>query len=288
MVQSMTAFARTEHTADWGRLVCEIRTLNHRYLEIALRLPEELRSLEGAVRKQIGSHLKRGKVDLTIRLKREQGSASELTLNQDLAGQLANLHRELEHRISAARSADLGVLMNWPGLISEGEVDFRPISSAAGELVNNCLAAVSEARQREGDELKSLVESRLDQIDIHTEQVRGWLPDIRLALAERLRGKVEEICKSVDAERIEQEIAILAQKADVDEELDRLRTHLGEMRRVLQTDEPIGRRLDFLTQELHREANTLGAKSVDKRTSGIGVDLKVLIEQIREQVQNIE
>ena len=288
MVASMTAFARTQKEFDWGSLSWEIRSVNHRYLEPALRLPEMLRPIEPRVRETLRRRLGRGKLDCQLRFQTSNGAAQSLGLDRDLLATLTSLGQEVRGVADDAAPLSVADLLKWPGVLQEPEPDMEAIAASAFELFEATLDDLDAARQREGSELAAIIEKRLEGISRIVGEVRTLLPDIlarqKTLIEERLAGFREEL----DPTRIEQEIALLAQKCDVDEELDRLETHVTEVRRVLTLNEPIGRRLDFLMQELNREANTLSSKSVVAETSLNAVELKVLIEQIREQVQNIE
>jgi uncharacterized protein (TIGR00255 family) len=270
-----------------------MRSVNHRYLEIGLRLPEEFRSLEPAVRDILGAHLSRGKVDVTLRYTRSQDAAdhasqNELVLNTGLAQRLLDIHKELQQLSTIRKEADLNQLMRWPGLVSERTPDSESMQKAALELLSRGAAELNASRSREGEKLVALILERLDVVSSVVQQVRGWLPEIREALRQRLLNRVADLPQPLDPGRIEQEVVLLAQKIDVDEELDRLDAHVTEARRVAKLAEPVGRRLDFLMQEFNRESNTLSSKSIDQRSTKAAVELKVLIEQMREQVQNIE
>ena len=289
MIYSMTAFASGRCETEYGQLALELRSLNHRYLELALRLPDDLRAAEPMVREALGNHLQRGKVDCNIKLKRRPGAGGvELTLNMQLASQLEKLAAELSATMTTATPASIADWLRWPGVVEELEPDLAPLHDALAELLNATIAELVGFRGREGQRLKTMIEDRLIAVEGLTTQVHEWLPEIRLAMRARLDEKMAALSQRVDPDRLEQELAILLQKLDIDEELDRLGAHLAEVRHTLELDKPVGRRLDFLMQELHREANTLGSKSVDARTTQVSVDLKVLIEQMREQVQNIE
>jgi len=289
MIRSMTGFARIERQYDFGRLSWEMRSVNHRYLEFGLRLPEEFRALEADIRKCLGDYLSRGKIDATLRFSEASGVAgSGLALNTALAGELLEVYGEMAKLASNDQPADLSQLLKWPGLIEEKRPDPAPLKAAAMELLAEAALELQAGRGREGEDMAAAVRERLANIEILTTDVRAWLPEIRAALKQKMLDRVADLELTLEPGRIEQEIAILAQKIDVDEELDRLDAHVKEAYRVLSLDEPVGRRLDFLMQEFNRESNTLSSKSVDKRTSKAAVDLKVLIEQMREQVQNVE
>jgi len=289
MIRSMTGFARVERQFDFGRLSWEMRSVNHRYLEFGLRLPEEFRPLEADIRKCLGHYLSRGKIDVTLRFREAQGAAgSGLQLNLPLARELLNMHQELAGLTSVDQTADISKLLHWPGLVEEKRPDPAPLQAAAMELLAEGAQELQAGRRREGEQMANAIRERLQGVADLTTQVRAWLPEIRTALRQRMLDRIADMKQPLEPGRIEQEVAFLAQKIDVDEELDRLDAHVKEAYRVLELNEPVGRRLDFLMQEFNRESNTLSSKSVDQRTSKAAVDLKVLIEQMREQVQNVE
>ena len=289
MIRSMTGFASAEHQYPFGRLTWELRSVNHRYLEIGFRVPEEFRVIEPGIRKVLGDHLSRGKVDASLRFTPSAESASSsLVLNRKLLERLMALHEEVLEVSNLRQEADAQSLMRWPGVIEEQSPDPEPLHAAALELLEKAAAGLQSARQREGVEMDKAIRERLDSIERYVGQVRGWLPDIREGLKQKLLTRVADLKQPLEPGRLEQEVAFLAQKIDVDEELDRLDAHVKEARLVLERDDPVGRRLDFLTQEFNRESNTLSSKSVDNRTTQAAVELKVAIEQMREQVQNIE
>lgn len=288
MIKSMTGFAAQGEQFDFGRLGWEVRSVNHRYLEYSLRLPEEFRPLEPKVRDILGRHVKRGKIDATLRFHPMGGAGGGVALNRELASQLLALHGDLAVMADRKNKVDVTQLLRWPGLVTEALADPAPLHAAALELLDQAGASLVAVRAREGEKMAEMVSERLDGVSAITAQVREWLPEIRVALRERMRERVAELGATLDPERLEQEVAMLAQKMDVDEELDRLDAHVAEAHRTLQRDKPVGRRLDFLMQEFNREANTLSSKSVDQRTTQASVELKVLIEQMREQVQNVE
>jgi len=288
MIRSMTAFASAEASTPWGQFACELRSVNHRYLEVAVRLPEEFRSLEPKLRDAVAQRMSRGKLDLALRMKREAGSNVNLKLNVPLARELFRIARELgTHAPDLAPGTRLEAL-GWPGMIVEPDADAQEQQQAWLALLERVLADFVAARQREGERLLVFLRERLDGIERTVSDVRGWMPEIRAAQKTRLDAKLAEIQQQVDPGRIEQELVLALSKLDVDEELDRLTAHVAEARAILTRPEPAGRRLDFMLQEFNREANTLGSKSVDQRTTRASVELKVLIEQLREQVQNVE
>lgn len=287
MIRSMTAFASAESATSLGSLAFELRSVNHRYLEVNPRLPEELRALEPLLRERIAARLTRGKIDVNLRFRPIQVGAAELKLDQALLAQLGVIARELMLDIPHLR-VDFTELLNWPGVLTEQNVDSDGLKQAVLDLLDQAIEDMLATRQREGDRLAEFINERLDAIERIVTDVRGWLPDIRAAARTRLEMRIAEIKQPLDSGRLEQELVLQLQKLDVDEELDRLGSHIAEARRILKLQEASGRRLDFLMQEFNREANTLGSKSVDQRTTQSAVELKVLIEQIREQVQNIE
>ena len=291
MTRSMTGFAGAEAQHDFGRLGWELRSVNHRYLEIGMRLPEDFRPIEGEIRRVLGETLSRGKVDVVLRFKPEESaSAGRLSLNNALAAQLLSLHRQLGEIGEITADPQLMSLLRWPGVVQEEPTDPEPLHEAALDLLREATVNLHETRAREGQELENALRERLDGIAHWVGEIRGWLPEIRDALRQKMTDRIADFSQKPDLDpgRLEQEVAFLSQKMDVDEELDRLDAHVAETRRVLDMDEPVGRRLDFLMQEFNREANTLSSKSVDQRTTQAAVELKVLVEQMREQSLNIE
>lgn len=289
MIRSMTGFASAERVFEFGRLTWELRSVNHRYLEIGFRLPEEFRSLEPEIRRALGKFLSRGKIDASLRFTPSaEASSSNLVLNHKLLGRLYELHRETCEAGGLEQDPDAQALMRWSGVIEEQAPDPQPMRQAALELVAEAAAGLQSSRTREGEQMDVAIRERLDTIEQIVAQVREWLPGIREGLKLKLLSRIEDLKQPLEPGRLEQEIAFLAQKIDVDEELDRLAAHVKEARLVLERDDPVGRRLDFLMQEFNRESNTLSSKSVDNRTTQASVELKVAIEQMREQVQNIE
>ena len=289
MIRSMTGFARVERQHDFGRLSWEMRSLNHRYLDFGLRLPEEFRPLEGDIRKCLGQYLSRGKIEATLRFTEAPGATgSGLKLNLAMAQELLNIHADMDRLAATEQQADISQLLKWPGLIEEKRPDPAPLQAAAMELLIEAAQELQAGRGREGEQMANAIRERLTGVAALTASIRSWLPDIRSALKQKMLDRIADLPVPLDPGRIEQEVAILSQKIDVDEELDRLDAHVEEVYRVLDLTEPVGRRLDFLMQEFNRESNTLSSKSIDQRTTQAAVDLKVLIEQMREQVQNVE
>jgi uncharacterized protein (TIGR00255 family) len=286
MIRSMTAYANTEASTQQGWLACEVRAVNSRFLETGVRLPDELRTLEPKLRERIATRLSRGKVDATFRY-RPPAAASDLLLDERTATQLATVAGALKDNFPQL-ATDFAALLDWPGLLVKPELDQEGLSQSAEALLERTLDEFIAGREREGAKLAQALRERLDGIERIVGEVRAMLPDIRAALRTKLDAKLAELAKAADPGRLEQELVLQLSRIDVDEELDRLDAHVGEVRRILALDEPVGRRLDFLMQEFNREANTLASKSVDPRATRAAVDLKVLIEQMREQVQNLE
>lgn len=287
MIRSMTAYASVEGQTARGRLVWEVRSVNHRYLEMSFRMPEEFRALEGKLREVIEQRISRGKIDVNLRY-RGTPKAGQLTLNADLLASLRQLEHEVAVALPNAQPASRFEILSYPGLVVESEVDQASLFEGAVALFSIALDDFVDARTREGERLRHVMLERLDAIAAVVAQVRAWLPDIRIGLRARMEGKLADLKQPLDPGRLEQELLIYLQKLDVDEELERLDSHIKEASQRLKSSEAVGRRLDFLMQEFNRESNTLGSKSIDTRTTQAAVELKVLIEQLREQVQNIE
>ena len=287
MIRSMTAYASAEATGPAGTLSCELRTVNHRYLELSPRLPDELRSFESLLRERIGAKLSRGKLDITVRVRATEVRGDALQINEALVDKLAELAHGMASRFPDMR-IELTELLRFPGVMQETPIEPEAQQAALFEVLDRALDVLTATREREGEKLGEILHEKLDGIERVVADVRGWMPEIRVALRARLESRLADIKQPIEPGRLEQELVLQITRTDVDEELDRLSTHIGETRRVLGLQEPVGRRLDFLMQEFNREANTLGSKSVDARSTNAAVELKVLIEQMREQVQNIE
>ena len=289
MIRSMTAYAQCSRQTDRGLLTWELRSVNQRYLDLHLRLPEAFRALEPQVRESFKRFLHRGKIEAGLRFQPDMAAESEnLRLEPVLAKRLGALLYELGRHAGGYSEPDLVRLLHWPGLVVTESADLEDERAAATELLDEALEALVQAREQEGSAIAAMIEERLSGIEVQVEQVRAHLPEIRAGLDHRFRHRLEALDHPVDPGRIEQEVVLALQKLDVDEELDRLGVHVAEIRRVLELDEPVGRRLDFLMQELNREANTLGSKAAVVETGQAAVELKVLIEQMREQIQNVE
>ena len=289
MIRSMTGFARRERQGPWGTLTCELRSVNHRYLELSLRLPDDLRGLENDARQLLSANLRRGKVDAGVYLKGAPAGAASLEINRAVVEQVVAGAAE----VSAVAGSAAGTLnpldvLRWPGVIRDAERDVTPIATAAVELLKETAADLNDARAREGARIRDMLAQRCEALRDLVAVVRARLPEVSARIRTRVLERVAQLGTTVDAERLEQEIALLAYKMDVEEELDRLGSHIAETLQVIDSKEPAGRRLDFLMQEFNREANTLSSKSQDSETTRAAVDMKVLIEQMREQVQNVE
>jgi uncharacterized protein (TIGR00255 family) len=286
MIRSMTAYASAETTGPAGTLSCELRTVNHRYLELSPRLPDDLRSFESQLRERIAAKLSRGKLDITVR-RTSDSRIDSLQVNNALLARLSELNLDMAARFPGLH-VEFTELLRFPGVLQQNAIDPESQQAALFDVLDRALDALTATREREGEKLAEILRDKLDSIERVVADVRGWMPQIRAALRTRLETRLADLKQPVEPGRLEQELVLQITRTDVDEELDRLSTHIGESRRVLGLKEPVGRRLDFLMQEFNREANTLGSKSVDARSTNAAVELKVLIEQMREQVQNIE
>ena len=287
MIQSMTAYARIEHKADWGNASWEIRSVNQRYLETYLRLPEQFRSLEPVLRDRLRKRLNRGKVEVNLRYELSDSSSNEISLNQELATQLIDTANQLKQQAGQGE-LDLVELMKWPGLLANNEQDMDAIAKELLIAFDGAVDQFIEARSREGDAIKTMLETRLVAIEEQVKIVREHMPQVMQWQREKLQSRLDEIQGELDPARIEQEMVLLAQKQDVAEEMDRLDAHVAETRRILKKGGAQGRRLDFMMQEFNRESNTLASKSISSEVTSAAVEMKVLIEQMREQIQNCE
>lgn len=288
MIRSMTGFARRERQGPWGTLVSELRTVNHRYLEISLRLPDDLKALDNDIRQTITAALRRGKVDVNLYLKSANGSHRSMELDGPLLDELVTRIAEVRSRVDNTAAVNPLDLLRWPGVIRDAEIDTKPVLVAALELLREALTELNDTRHREGQRIRDLLLSRCIAMRTQVQVVKTRLPEVSQRLRDRIVERISQLGVTPDPERLEQELVLYAHKMDVDEELDRLAGHLDEVTAVLDSSEPAGRRLDFLMQELNREANTLSSKSQDAETTRAAVDMKVMIEQMREQVQNVE
>ncbi|HET7587926.1 MAG TPA: YicC/YloC family endoribonuclease [Gammaproteobacteria bacterium] len=288
MIQSMTGYARGESRGDWGVMTLELRSINHRYLETHFRLPEPVRGLEAHMRQQIASRIKRGKVDVTLRLEQAAAADGALVVNEALAADVAAAAESLAGQ--AANTAPLNPMdiLRWPGVVREPTVDAERLGAAIADLLAATLDELAANRRAEGARIDALLRERTSGIADYVGKVRDRLPAVREQMKAKLLARLAELDLAPDDDRLNQELVYTAQKIDVAEELDRLESHITEVDKALKRNEPVGRRLDFLMQEFNREANTLGSKSADTETTHAAVEIKVLIEQMREQVQNVE
>ena len=287
MPRSMTAFARNTIDFPWGSVTCELRSVNHRFLETSFRLPETLREIEMSLREIARKKLTRGKVDCSVQMAFNNSDAT-INADLDLAKHYIDIAEQIAEQLNQPASISPLDIMRWPGILKDQDIESESLHKAAIETFSTTVDQLLQGRQREGNKLADIIEQRLVGIESQLKIVRENLPDILAHQRNRLNEKLLDMKAQLDQDRLEQEMVIISNRADVDEELDRLDTHLAEIRRVLTSHEPIGRRLDFLMQELNREANTLGSKSIAGVTTQASVELKVLIEQMREQIQNIE
>lgn len=288
MIRSMTAFASSECETEGYTLIWEVRSVNHRYLDVSPRLPEIFRSIEPLVREAVGQFLKRGKVDCNLFYRKQKQGEEAIEINEARLNQLLKATSKIETSMSQCQSLSALDVLRWPGIQAEVVEDLEPVHDAAMSLLNNVLQQLVESREREGSNILEMIDSRCKLIEAQMMVAKTRLPAVQQSLREKLEKKINELMEEPEQARLEQELVYFLQKMDVEEELDRLESHVKEVRRILHQDEPIGRRLDFLMQELNREANTLGSKSADIQTTNVSVELKVLIEQMREQIQNIE
>lgn len=287
MIHSMTAYARREVKGDWGTAVWEIRSVNQRYLETYLRMPEQFRSLEPVLRERFRKRLARGKVECNLRFEANQAASSELTINEELAKQVIKAAKWVKDTAGEGNIGPFQVL-NWPGVMEAPEQDLDAINKDLLVGFDEAVADFIAARASEGENMKELIVQRLDAITTEATNVRAQMPEIIKWQRERLTSRFEDAKVELDAGRIEQELIMMAQKSDVAEELDRLDSHVKETQKIMKKGGACGRRLDFMMQEFNRESNTLASKSITTEITASAVELKVLIEQMREQIQNIE
>ncbi len=288
MPKSMTGFARAETKESWGSIVCELKSVNHRYLETYFRLPEQLRAFEITFRGQIKKALSRGKLDCSIQLQINPGESSTLSVNTEKAQQVISACEDISKHLPTSTPINPVEILSFPGVMQATDIDAESLEAAAKATLAQALNTLNEIRGREGNEMAAVVSKRVNAMSDQVAQLKQSYPEIKAALEARLTNRFEELKIEVDSDRLEQELVVMAQKMDIDEEIDRLQTHIDEIGRVLKSEEPIGRRLDFLMQELNREANTVASKSQSIQSTNTSVEMKVLIEQMREQIQNIE
>lgn len=287
MIYSMTGFARVHQQAEWGEAAWELRSVNHRYLELNLRLPEQVRDCEPLVREAIKATLQRGKIDVILRFQPKEG-ANGFAVDQELVNQLLQAHDQLKAQSGVAGELNATTLLRWPGVLQAQDHNMDAVKKTLLQWLDAALDQLLAQRQREGERIAELMLEKLTLVEQQVAIVEQAIPAIQAQQREKLMARFEEVQVKLDAERLEQELVMLAQKMDVAEECDRLKTHCQEMRHSLEKGGVVGRRLDFLLQEFNREANTLGSKSVDTQTTQAAVELKVTIEQMREQIQNLE
>ncbi|GAB1078486.1 MULTISPECIES: YicC/YloC family endoribonuclease [Shewanella] len=287
MIHSMTAYARIEHKADWGTASWEIRSVNQRYLETYLRLPEQFRSLEPVLRDRLRKRLNRGKVEVNLRYELSDQQGTQLNMNQDLALQLLQAAHWVKQQAGQGELNPVDIL-RWPGVMSSSEQDMDAIAAELLKAFDGAVDQFIEARGREGSAIKEMLLTRLDAVEAQIAIVREHMPKVMEWQREKLSNRLAEIQGELDPARLEQEMVLLAQKQDVAEEMDRLEAHVVEARRILNKGGSEGRRLDFMMQEFNRESNTLASKSISSEITAAAVELKVLIEQMREQIQNVE
>lgn len=287
MIKSMTAFADGEIVVDNLSILCELRSVNHRYSDLSVKLPDRLRFVESDVRRLIGEKLKRGKIECCLSYKRQNGGQA-FAVNEDMVEKLLDATQRIEALMQAPLGFSALDVLAFPGVQQDTETDREVLREHIINLLESSITKMLETRVREGAQLAILINERCEKILQLVVSARERLPVVLNLVRSKLLGRIEEVVAQPDNDRLEQELVLLAQKLDVDEELDRLQTHVTEVQRALKQPEPIGRRLDFLMQEMNREANTLGSKSADREMTQISIDLKVLIEQMREQIQNIE
>ena len=288
MILSMTGFAATSREVPGGTLGVEIRTVNHRYLDLTLRLPDEIRGLEPALRERLGAELKRGKVDCRVGFARGAGRAAGLTLDTTALERLEDVASEVMRHLPGSAPLTVNEILHWPGVLIDASLSAEELAAAVDSLVASALIDLRASRAREGAKLAAIIEQRCDDIVSQVDRVAARLPELQSAFFEKLGARLREAGLSPEGERLGQELAVFATRIDVDEEVSRLLAHVEEVRRIVGAGGSAGKRLDFVMQELNREANTLGSKSMDAELTRVAVELKVLIEQMREQVQNIE
>lgn len=288
MINSMTGFARRESALPEGKLECECRTVNHRYLELSIKCPEEIRAFEPEIREVVGKFLKRGKADIYLRFNTTEAAHLQLEVDQTLADQLVSAATVVGGALEPAAPIDPMQVLRWPGVVKVVSPATEAIKQTSLALLEATLADTAAVRANEGQRIAVMLQERLAQVRSIISAVKERLPEVKALILERLRDRLAELDVPADSGRLEQEMAILAQRLDVDEELDRLQSHCSQMNEILESNEPVGRKLDFLMQEFNREANTLGSKSQDTETTRAAMELKVLIEQMREQIQNVE
>ncbi len=287
-INSMTGYATAVRELDWGSVSVELRSVNHRYLDVSFRMPDELRPAEQGLRKAIAAEVTRGKIECRVAYARRNGAQGGSELDPTMLAQLLALNARAQSALPEARPLSVADILRWPGMLGADELPVDELRAVAGELLREALRDFSAARSREGEKLATVILERATDMRGRIALVQPRMPEIIAAFQEKLNARLKEALVSADDERVRQEIALFVNKIDVDEELSRLATHLDELQRILKKGGPAGKRLDFLMQELNREANTLGSKSADITVTQVAMALKLLIEQMREQIQNIE
>jgi uncharacterized protein (TIGR00255 family) len=288
MIHSMTGYAAATREFPFGTLAVELRSVNHRYLDVQFRLPDDLRAVEPALREQLGEHVTRGKVECRVSFAAAHGSPKSMRLNEELMLQLEDLELKVRTMLAGAGQLTAADVLRWPGMLASEPLPLDELHAACRGLLATALKEFSAARAREGEKLKAILLERAAGMERRIAEIGPRFPQVLAAFQERLAARLKEAIGSGDEERIRQEVAVFAAKIDVDEELSRLTAHLSELKRILAAGGASGKKLDFLMQELNREANTLASKSVDVSVTQAALDMKLLIEQMREQVQNIE
>ncbi len=284
----MTGYARMEAREEWGQAVWEVRSVNHRYLEVSLRLPEELRALENAVRERVARQLKRGKVDCSLRFQGQGAAITKININQEFAKEIISAAKTLEKLMENPGRTSAWDLLRWPGVLDVAPPDVESLSTPILALLDSAVTALAADRAREGQRIQEFIAARCGEARANAQLLTDRAPLVIENYRQRLLDRVRNLGTDIDEGRLEQEMLLVAQRLDIAEELHRLSTHIDEVHTALQDQQAVGRRLDFLMQELNREANTLASKSLDAESTAACVNLKVLIEQMREQVQNIE
>ncbi len=288
MTKSMTAFARVQKSLEQGELVWELRSVNQRFLELHFKMPEDFRASEARFREILQHRLKRGKVECSLRFHASIEQSESINVNLAQAKSLVKACHTINDLLHQPTEVDAIEILQWPGVVQESKLEMKPVLDASVSALNTALDELIANREREGERMRELILQRCSAVQKIVNKTRKKMPEIQARYQQKIREKLEALSIEVNQDRLEQELVHLAQKMDVDEEIDRLDSHLKEMQDVLNRDEAVGRRLDFLMQELNREANTLGSKSADISSTNASVELKVLIEQMREQIQNIE
>jgi uncharacterized protein (TIGR00255 family) len=290
MIYSMTAFGRSQKKGNWGMVTWEVRSVNHRYLEVSIRLPEALREIEQNIREIVSQYIQRGKVECTLCFQSGAGLGTNFSINENLLNQLIKSSQAVVSRLPHPVVANINVidLLAWPDVIIEGNLDLAEVKGELLDLFKEAMSELKEGRAREGKVLAQIISDRLKSLEREVEKVANILPSVIDRQREKIIQRLAEMMTNLDPDRLEQEMVYYVQRVDMSEEIDRILSHIAEVERSLQDLKPTGRRLDFMMQELNREANTLASKSMDQEITYAAVEMKVLIEQMREQVQNIE